>query len=391
MELFRQRPNFDFLGKRRIFFGLSAAIILAGLLAPLVRAPNWGVDFAGGTEIQVQFAGDVDVSAVRQAVEAANLPDANIQRFGEPEDHEYLIRVRRASLFTDAEFAAQVEPAVRAAIPSLREGAAGVEYREREGDQVLLNTEERVTPAVVRDAFESQGYRVMDVVTLPPEGQSYKVIFRGVVDRVEQALQASERLAGMEPSIRRVDQVGAAVGRELQKSALKSMLLAIALILLYVGFRFDFRFAPGGVVALTHDALVVVAFYTISGAEINTTSIAAILTIIGYSINDTIVIFDRVRENLQKYKGRELERVINDSLNETLSRTILTTLTVLLSLIGLVVFTVGTLRDFSLAMVIGLLAGTYSTIFIASPLVIWLEKVMQARRDREKSPARASV
>ena len=181
--------------------------------------------------------------------------------------------------------------------------------------------------------------------------------------------------------------MGASVGTELKRAAIKALLLSILLILLYIGFRFDFAFATGAVVSLFHDAVIVVGFYLVSGAELNTTTIAAVLTIIGYSVNDTVIIFDRVRENLQKHKGRELYKVINDSINETLSRTIITHLTVLLSLAGLIIFTVGTLREFALAMTVGVITGTYSSVFIAAPVVLWIEAIAKARREAAASEA----
>jgi preprotein translocase subunit SecF len=383
MDLFPKKPNLDFLGKRRMFFAISATAIAISLLTPLVRKPNWGIDFAGGTELQVKFAEKVDVGDVRKAIEGSDIGDANIQQYGDADANEYLIRVGRASLYTNEQFAKDAEPKLRTAIPGLAEGRAGIEYNEAEGDQVTLTAKEGgLTTDGVRGALEQAGFRIQDVRSIV-DGKTYSVLFKGVGEKVEQAL--ATKFGEGKFTVQRVEQVGAAVGNELKWAAIKSMVLAILLILLYVGFRFDFRFAPGGVLALAHDAIIVIGFYTVTGAEINTNTIAAVLTIIGFSINDTIVIFDRVRENMQKYQGRELEKVINDSLNESLSRTILTTLTVILSLGGLIFFTVGTLREFSLAMLVGLIAGTYSTMYIASPLVLWLEDVMKARRVRAEN------
>lgn len=377
MDFFKNLPEFDFLGQRKKAFALSAVLILVSLGAPLVKAPNWGVDFVGGTEIQVKFGAPVDVSELRESIEAQGIADVNIQQFGAADENEFLVRLGRSSLFTDEEFEETVAPRIRQALPGLLEGEAGLEYSEVEGDQVTVSAESGLTTESVRGAFENAGYRVLDVRMLT-DGVQYSVVFRGVADKVEQALQTD--FAAQNPLIQRVDQVGAAVGSELTSAAIKSLLLALILILLYVGFRFDFRFAPAGVLALGHDAIIVIGFYTLTGAEINTTTIAAILTIVGYSINDTIVIFDRVRENMGIYQGRELQQVINDSVNETLSRTLITAFTTALSLIGLIIFTVGTLREFSLAMLVGVIAGVYSTIYIASPLVIWLEDVIQARK-----------
>jgi len=387
MDFFPTKPNFDFLSQRRLFFGISAGAIAISLLAPLVKKPNIGVDFAGGTELQVKFTADVDAAEIREAIEADGVAEPSVQVFGDPSAHEFLVRVGRASLFTDDEFKATVDPKLREKLPNLLPGAEGLVYSEREGDQVSVLANDGLTNDGIRAAFKDAGYPLQDVRAIT-DGKHYAVIFRGVADKIETALKGPFADKGFE--VQRVEQVGAAVGNELTIAAIKSMLLAILLILLYVGFRFDFRFAPGGVLALAHDAIITFGFYTVTGAEINTTTIAAVLTIIGYSINDTIVIFDRVRENLGKFKGRELERVINDSLNESLSRTILTSFTVVLSLGGLAIFTVGTLRDFAFAMLVGLVSGTYSTMYIASPLILWLEDVMTARKAAGDAVPRAA-
>jgi len=400
MNIFPETPNFDILGQRRAWIIASIVLTLLTFAWPLVRSPNWGVDFAGGTELQVQFKGDVDASAVREAVESVGISEPSVQQFGDAAAHEFLIRIGRATLFTDDAFRAEVEPKLRAALPVLQPGAEGIGYDQNEGDQVTLRAPSGLSEPMVQKAFEDAGLRVQTVKALT-EGSAYSVLLRGISDKVSQALDA--RFPGLRPEdrevakadgtteiekggfVRRVEQVGASVGTELKRAAIKALLLSILLILLYIGFRFDFAFATGAVVSLFHDAVIVVGFYLVSGAELNTTTIAAVLTIIGYSVNDTVIIFDRVRENLQKHKGRELYKVINDSINETLSRTIITHLTVLLSLAGLVIFTVGTLREFALAMAVGVITGTYSSVFIAAPVVLWIEAIAKARREAAAS------
>lgn len=386
MNFFRNKTSFDFLGKRKAAFAFSATLIAITLVTPFLVEPNWGVDFAGGTELQVKFASTVDPGDLRKAIEDAGVADVTIQQFGSAEENTFLVRTGRASLFTDEEFASTVAPKLRAALPEVAEGDRGLEYSEKEGDQITIVAAEgkSLDQDAVTKAFNDNGWRVQEVRALV-SGQSYAVVFRGVGDKVESVL--GEKFGESKPVVERIDQVGASVGAELKLAAVKSVLLAVALILLYVGFRFDFRFAPGGIIALAHDAILVVGFYLVTGAEINTNTIAAVLTIVGFSINDTIVIFDRVREDMQKYKGAELEKTINLALNETLSRTILTALTVLLSLIGLIFFTTGTLRDFAMAMSFGVLVGIYSTIFLASPIVIWMDEVLKARKLASATPS----
>jgi preprotein translocase subunit SecF len=387
MNIFPKVPNYNIIGWRRFWIGFSITLTVIIVLFPLFKAPNWGVDFAGGNEIQVQFSGDVDPGKIREAVDSTGLTDTNVQVFGDPKDHEFLIRVGRSSLFKTQQFKDTVEPKIRQALPQL--APDGVSYNEAEGDQVTLTAKEgaTLTPDAIRKAIESTGLRVQDLRAIT-ESRQYSVIFRGVSDQIQQVLRS--KFPTLDPTVRRVEQVGASVGSELKIAAVKSVIVAILMILVYVGFRFDFAFATGAIVSLIHDAVIVTGFYLISGSELNNSTIAAVLTIIGYSVNDTVIIYDRIRENLGKHKGRELTRVINDSINETLSRTIITHFTVLLSLAGLIFFTIGTLREFALAMAVGVITGTYSSVYIASPVVIWIDDVLKARKERELAAAKAS-
>ena len=158
------------------------------------------------------------------------------------------------------------------------------------------------------------------------------------------------------------------------------MVYAIGMILVYVGFRFDFRFSPGVVIALVHDAIITLGFFVVSRHEFNLTSVTVILTVVGYSVNDTIVIYDRIRENAKKHKGRSLRDIVNLSINEMLGRTILTSGATALSLVGLLLYGVGTIWDFAAAMLVGIISGTYSTWYIASPMTIWLEEHAEQRK-----------
>ena len=162
----------------------------------------------------------------------------------------------------------------------------------------------------------------------------------------------------------------------------------MALIVIYVGLRFDFRFSPGVIIALLHDAVVTLGYFAFSGREFNLTSVAVILTVVGYSVNDTVVVYDRIRENKTRYQGRSIGDLVNLAINETLGRTFLTSFATALSLIGLLVFGVGTIFDFAFAMLIGIISGTYSTWFIAAPMTIWFEE----RAARKKAgPAAAGA
>jgi preprotein translocase subunit SecF len=231
------------------------------------------------------------------------------------------------------------------------------------------------SPAALRAVVEAAGVRVRDVreeAGLAAGTRSLAVITAGIREKVEQDLGA--HFGDAKPEVRRVEYVGPAVGRELRNQGFKAILLAMGLIVLYVGFRFDFRFSPGVIIALVHDAIITLGYFGFSGREFNLTSVAVILTVVGYSVNDTVVIYDRIRENQGKLKGKKLGDIVNLSINEVLGRTFLTSLATALSLVGLLIFGVGTIWDFAMAMLIGIISGTYSTWFIAAPMTIWLEE-----------------
>jgi preprotein translocase subunit SecF len=174
--------------------------------------------------------------------------------------------------------------------------------------------------------------------------------------------------------------VGPQVGKQLRNRGIMALIYSMVAILIYVAFRFDFKFGPGALVAMVHDVIMVTGYYLVTRAEFNLTGIAALLTIVGYSVNDTIVIYDRIREDVAKYRGKAFADVINIAINDTVGRTILTSLTTALSLVGLLIFGVGEIFDFAMAMLVGIVVGVYSTIYIASPLTIWLDERTAAKQ-----------
>ncbi len=213
------------------------------------------------------------------------------------------------------------------------------------------------------------------------EDNTYDVFLKGVADNFLIAL--GKALPGVGAEAEEIQWVGPAVGRQLRDSGIMSLLVAMGLILVYVAFRFDLRFAPGAVLCLFHDSAITIGIFTLLRREVSLPMIAALLTIIGYSINDTIVVYDRIRENLAKLRERELSLVIDKSINETLSRTIMTALTTELAVLPILFLARGTIQNFALALTIGIVIGTYSSIYIASPLSIWIDRfILQKRRPR---------
>jgi preprotein translocase subunit SecF len=302
--------NYDFVGKRRWFYIASLAAVVAALLSIAAhRGLNYGIDFTGGTVIQVRFDRPVTVAQVRQGLDELKLGSAVIQQFGDI--REYLIR-------------------------------------------------------------------------LPETGQKPEAI----TPRIQAALA---KAASAQAEMRRVEFVGPQVGRDLQLQALKAVLAGMVGILIYVAIRFDYRGGVISIVALAHDVIVALGALSITGREMSLPVLASLLTIVGYSINDTIVVFDRIRESRGRglRKGQTLADLVNGAINQTLSRTILTSFTVFLSASVLYLFGGEVLHDFAFALVIGVVSGTYSSIAAASLVMDWESWSRTRSRAAGKVPAKA--
>src|SRR6266540_272152 len=363
--------KFDFVGKRHIAVTLSLIANAAVILWAVFHGLNFGVDFAGGTEMEVRFEQTVDPGAIRKGIEDLGFKDAAVQTYGPESEHTYLIRVGRIALMSQ-EDVDRVVKAVQAKFPI--EGTP--HFNPDTGDKIDFQFQGTPpTPDQLRKVLEDAKVGVREVreeAGLTAGTKSFAVITQGIQDKIERDLSA--RFADAKPEVRRVEYVGPAVGRELRNQGFKAILYAMALIVVYVGLRFDFKFSPGVIIALVHDAVVTLGFFAFSGREFNLTSIAVILTVVGYSVNDTVVVYDRIREDTTKYKGKGLAEIVNASINEVFGRTLLTSFATALSLLGLLFYGVGTIFDFAFAMLVGIVSGTYSTWFIAAPMTIWLEE-----------------
>ncbi len=337
MQFIKPGINIDFIGRRKIAFTLSLAMILITIASLLFHGgPLLGVDFAGGTVIQVKFDSAVSLADVKSALNSIEIGTSSVQEFGAAKENEYLIHADNSATITE-----------------------------------------------------------------------------DISQNIEQALQQT---TGQKAEIRRVDMVGPQVGRDLREKALLAMFFALLFITIYISGRFELKwmlsgvmagalmlavyvltifnvsipflmaaavivtlilfwflelkYAMGAIVALIHDVTITVGIFSILDKEFTLPIIAALLTIIGYSLNDTIIVFDRIRENLRKHHKQPLDVILNTSINETLGRTILTSLTTLVVLITLFVLGGGIIHDFAFAMIIGVLVGTYSSIFVASPILL---------------------
>ncbi len=290
MQILGGKLNIDFMGRRKIAMALSGLLMAVALGAIIVRGLNLGIDFTGGTLVEVGYPEPVELESIRQALERAGFAQAIVQHFGTPRD--VLIRI------------------------GLMEGVS----QNQISDKVL-------------ETLRSGGHQV---------------------------------------DLRRVEFVGPQVGEELTEDGGLAMLYALIGILIYVWLRFEIRFSAGAITALVHDTLITVGVFALFQLEFDLPVLAAVLAIIGYSLNDTIVVFDRIRENFRKIRKGSSEEVMNRSINETLSRTIVTSLTTLLVLVALFLIGGEVIHNFSLALIIGVVVGTYSSIYVASTAALML-------------------
>ncbi len=316
MEFFKQTNTIGFMGKSKMAMLISIILVLSSYGLLLTKGLNFGVDFEGGTIVQVKYEKKAPIEAMRQKL-AANpmFEDASITEFGSPD--EVIIRMRRSS----------------------------------------------------------------------------KDISKDVGDVTREALKGTGKY-----EIRRVDIIGPKVGNELREKGMMSLLLAMVGILVYVAFRFEWRFAVASIIALVHDVSIAMGALALTQIDVNLDVLAALLTILGYSLNDTIIVFDRIREGIAKAKNAVLSDVIDESVTKTLSRTTLTSLTTFFVVLTLFMFGGEIIHSFGFTLLVGVVVGTYSSIFVASPILLWLgfdiksyhgKLAEKAKRDAEKEKMRA--
>lgn len=317
MEIFKYKKPLSLMQKSKRFGLLSVLLVLSALALIFAKGFNYGIDFAGGTLIQVQYEGKAPIDQVREVIQ------------------------------TDKSY----------------EGATVTYFGS--DDEIVIKTK-----------------------------MSSKNIGEDVGDKVRTLLKDTKGFK----EVRRVDMVGAKVGSELREKGLMAMMLAIIGILIYVSFRFEWRFAVASVLALVHDVTIAMGMIVLFNVEVNLDILAALLTILGYSLNDTIIVFDRIREGIRTIKEPDLEGIINESVSRTLSRTTLTSLTTFFVVLTLFLFGGEIINGFSFTLLVGVIVGTYSSIFVASPILLWLgfsvsgfrlKEAEKLKREKEKEKMRA--
>jgi preprotein translocase subunit SecF len=391
VELFRN-TNIDFLGKKWYFLAFSLVFSVAGICSMLFwHHIPLGVEFRGGTLVYVKFAHTPDLDQVRQAMDRAGLKNPRIQRFGPVSADEVLI-----DLGLQETSEAALDRGKNTIIQALQTQNAGNEGKQdlnNSGaptwEQYLLQKDPLHLGTDALSSYTTIAQKIEDFRNKERGGILTSIDeVRGIVPpEVVSALQQDFYTSNF--VVRNVEIVGPQVGSQLRRQAIMATLYSLAGMLVYLWFRFEMIYGVGAVVACLHDTIITVGFFSLLNKEISLTVIAAILTLIGYSMNDTIVVFDRIRENIKLLRREPLADIVNKSINQTLSRTILTSGLTFLTVLSLYVFGGEVLRGFSLALVIGILIGTYSSIAVAAPMLVAYQE-WRAKRAGQSAVQRLS-
>ena len=337
MQFIKPDININFVSKRKIAFFISLAMIFISIASLLIhKGPKYGIDFAGGTLIQVKFSAPASLNDIKSGLATIDLSKSSVQQFGDQKDNEYLIRTDR-SITTSEGFSSKVQKALDAST----------------GTEADIRRVEMVGPQVGKDLREKALFAMF-----------YALLFITIYisGRFELKWVLSGVMAGA--------LMGAVYLLSVFNVSVPYLIAAAVIVTLLLFWFLELKYAMGAIVALIHDVTITVGIFSIFDKEFTLPIIAALLTIIGYSLNDTIIVFDRIRENSRKYHKNPLEFIINRSVNETLSRTILTSLTTLVVVIALFVLGGGIIHDFAFAMIIGVIIGTYSSVYVASPILL---------------------
>lgn len=398
MEFLRD-TNIDFMKYRKPWIIVSLALILVAIFAVFFHGQlNIGVDFAGGTQITVKFRERPDVERLRNLLAEAGVEEPQIQSFGREEENQVLIRTRLVEGSEEGNRDAVLGALDRAYNPEVagkldlnRVGSETIAdlLLQADPDRVGANDPARVEAA--RAHYEGVAQALLDV-------RREKSLFTGWEDlRAEGVSPAAldvlrQRGAIGNIALLGVENVGPQIGEELRRQGFLAVILSLLGMLVYIWIRFELRFGVGAIMACVHDVLVTLGLFALFDFEFNLTTIAAFLTLIGFSVNDTVVIFDRIRENMRKTRREPLIVTMNKSINQTLSRTILTGGATLLALAALLYWGGDVIRGFAFVMFVGIIVGTYSSIYIASPFaLLWEQYFGNRARSKQAEAAGAAA
>jgi preprotein translocase subunit SecF len=403
MQLFRG-VNVDWIGRKWLFIGASFALFVVSLISLISKGgPRYGIDFRGGTLVYVKFRSAPPLDQIRANLKRKGLGESTIQRFGPEGDHEVIISLEQAA----TEGGAELDQGRRTI-----EDTLNLSFRPPEAQAGKLDLNNIRSATVFEGALAGnssvvaaiQKAGVTEMKTVQDLGNAvvqYRTAHGGLISDFEELKKipgVSEQIVTAlkekfylgDFAVRSTEIVGAKVGKNLQRQAISATLYALGGMLAYIAWRFKGTvYGTAAVVAVFHDVIITLGFFSFLNKEISLTVIAALLTLVGYSMNDTIVVFDRIRENLKLLRREPLESVINKSINQTLSRTILTSGLTFLTVVSLYLFGGEVINGFAFAMLVGIAIGTYSSIAVASPLLVIWYNYRNSKINKKKMLAKA--
>lgn len=392
IELIPSNTKIPFMKFRMPMFVFSAAITIFALYCIVVKGFNYGVDFAGGVQIVLTLPADSggDSEKLRASLDHMGIKDASIQSFGGKDAQQGQFMVHFPAFFAQED---KILPALNKAFSSLGSGLVS-HFRFVGLEKAYLTLSKDVPIADVEKTLRGVSTDLLQLVEVQKFGRDssneYQLTFKNISSLLQAQLNKNfVSPSGTEVKIEKVDFVGAKVGSDLRLAALLSFIVTIILVFLYIFIRFDIVYAPGVVLAMVHDVLIAAGVFALLGLEFDLTIVAALLTLAGYSINDTIIVYDRIREVAGNLKGKSFRDIIDIAANQTLSRTIITSGTVFLATLALWLFGGPVIHGFSVAFLIGIVVGTYSSVFIAAPTILWMDRWINGPGMRSKKSAAA--
>jgi preprotein translocase subunit SecF len=371
MEFVKPGTYIDFMRWSRPVITVSGLLVLMSILSLVVwPKANLGTDFAGGTELQLEFRGRISSEEVRTTLTSLGYDRPDVVAV-QGASNQFIIRISEISSIPPSRQATIKQ----AATTGFAEGGRVTEFEFSEGgDKIVVRFSAARSLAEIESGLEAAGADIRSVNQYgSPEEFRYEAQLVGIGEEI--VSQLSERLGARGPEAPlRVEWVGPRAGEQLRDSAIKALLYTLAFIMVYVAFRFDLRFAPGAILSLAHDVILTLGIYVILQREVAISTVASLLTVLGFSINDTIVVYDRIRENMQRERGKSLREIINISTSQMLSRNIITQGLVISCIVPFIFLGTPALQDIALSLAIGVLVGTYSSVYIAAPVTEWLDR-----------------
>lgn len=431
MSWIKPGKDIDFMRYRRYFVGVSLLLAIASTIAFINPGPRYGTDFLGGTEVEVAFLKPITGGDIREAVQKSGFESPDVVAVDGGENaNQFLIRVKEVTALTDeqkltieqklclepeegktTDLGAACPPNLHTREVKFSPGGekVSVRYAIEEANGVC-GPPTADNPCPVRDDIKQQlggGIAGVDLragennpVVTNPRDNRVEFFFKSKGDQLMDGLRTHLGADAVPADALRVEWIGAKATSDLRDAAIKSVVIAVVLIMVYIAFRFDMRFAPGAIFALVHDVFLAIGAMVLAQREVTLSTVAALLTIVGYSINDTVVVYDRIRENLGKYRKMTFPRIINRSVTEMLGRTVRTSGTTAAALLPFLIFGTGVIKDFAFALLVGVLVGTYSSIYVAAPLTEYIDrkffgasvkKKRRVQRRRSEASTRAAT